>query len=62
MLILKRTTGQSIVINNNVKLTVIEMRDHVVRLGFEADKSIPIHRLEVQRLIEEKEGLEPPAA
>jgi carbon storage regulator CsrA len=30
-----------------LKVTVLEIRDGKVRLGFEGDKEIPVHRLEV---------------
>lgn len=47
MLVLARKTGQSIVINDNIELLVIEVRGDQVRLGIEAPKSIPVHRKEL---------------
>ncbi len=47
MLILARKVGQSIVINDNIELLVIEVRGDQVRLGIDAPKSIPVHRKEV---------------
>ncbi len=48
MLVLSRAIGESIIIDNGrIKVTVNEYRDGLVRLGFEADPSIVIDRLEV---------------
>lgn len=47
MLVLARKVGQSIVINDNIELLVIEVRGDQVRLGIEAPKSIPVHRKEL---------------
>ena len=53
MLILSRKNGESVVIGENdgiqrlVKVTVLDVRGRKVRLGFEVDASVPIHRLEV---------------
>ncbi len=47
MLVLARKVGQSIVINENIELLVIEVRGDQVRLGIEAPKSIPVHRKEL---------------
>lgn len=47
MLVLARKVGQSIVINDNIEILVIEVRGDQVRLGIEAPKSIPVHRKEL---------------
>lgn len=47
MLVLARKVGQSIVINDNITLLVIEVRGDQVRLGIEAPRSIPVHRKEL---------------
>lgn len=47
MLVLARKVGQSIVINDNIELLVIEIRDGIVRLGFDAPRSVPIVRKEL---------------
>jgi carbon storage regulator CsrA len=53
MLILSRKTLESVVVGGTggiehlLKVTVLEIRGSYVRLGFEADATIPIHRLEV---------------
>ena len=47
MLVLARKTGQSIVINDNVEILVIEVRGDQVRLGIEAPREIPVYRKEL---------------
>jgi carbon storage regulator len=47
MLVLTRKPGESIVIGNEVTVTVIEIRNGQVRLGIEAPRSIEVHRTEV---------------
>lgn len=47
MLVLARKVGQSIVINDDIEILVIEVRGDQVRLGIEAPKSIPVHRKEL---------------
>jgi carbon storage regulator len=47
MLVLSRKKNESIVINNDITVTVVEIRDDKVRLGLVAPKEVPIHRQEV---------------
>jgi carbon storage regulator len=47
MLVLTRKQGESIVIGNEVTVTVVEVRPGQVRLGIEAPRSIEVHRKEV---------------
>lgn len=47
MLVLSRKKNESIVINNDITVTVVEIRGDKVRLGIVAPKQIPVHRLEV---------------
>ncbi len=47
MLVLARKVGQSIVINDNIEILVIEVRGDQVRLGIEAPRAIPVHRKEL---------------
>ncbi|MFQ3550149.1 MAG: carbon storage regulator, partial [Armatimonadota bacterium] len=44
MLVLARKVGQSIIINENIELLVLEVRGDQVRLGIEAPRNIPVHR------------------
>ncbi len=54
MLILSRRIGEKIVINDEVTVTVLELRGKQVKLGFDAPKEIGIHRSEVYEKLEEK--------
>ena len=47
MLVLSRKKNESIVINNDVTITVVEIRGDKVRLGIVAPKDVPVHRQEV---------------
>ena len=51
MLVLTRKAGESIVVGNSVRITVIETSPGVVRLGFEAPAEVSIYREEVYREI-----------
>jgi carbon storage regulator len=47
VLVLTRRIGESIVIANNITVTVLEVRGEVVRLGIAAPREIAVHRQEV---------------
>lgn len=47
MLVLSRKKNESIVINNDITIVVVEIRGDKVRLGIEAPKEMPVHRREV---------------
>lgn len=47
MLVLSRKKNESVVINDDITVVVVEIKGDKVRLGFEADKNIPIHRHEI---------------
>jgi carbon storage regulator len=51
MLVLSRKKNESIVIDENIVITIVEIRGDKVRLGIEAPKEIPIHRSEVHDAI-----------
>lgn len=51
MLVLSRQLDESILIGDNVKITVVDIRGDKVRLGITADPSISIHREEVYNAI-----------
>ncbi len=51
MLVLSRKKNESIVINDDVVITVIEVRGDKVRLGIQAPREIPVHRKEVRDAI-----------
>ena len=56
MLILTRKKGEEIVVNNNVVITIVEIRGDKVRLGVEAPKEVPVHRREVFDAIRRNEA------
>ena len=47
MLVLSHKKNESIVINNDITIVVVEIRGDKVRLGVEAPKEVPVHRREV---------------
>jgi carbon storage regulator len=51
MLVLSRKKNESIVINNDIVITVVEIRGDKVRLGIVAPKDVPVHREEVYEAI-----------
>lgn len=53
MLVLKRKVDQTVVIGDGIRVKVLEIRGGSVRLGFTADKTVPINREEVQQRIDE---------
>ena len=65
MLALSRKKGEALVVNNNVEITVLEIRGDQVKLGISAPKDVSIYRKEVYLQIQEEnkaslspEGLE----
>lgn len=52
MLVLSRQRDQSIIINDNVVVTIVDIRGDKVRLGIEAPSEIPVHRREVFEAIQ----------
>jgi len=59
MLVLSRKKNESIVINNDITITVVEIRGDKVRLGIVAPKEVPVHRQEVYDAIHGKDPNEP---
>ncbi|MFP6587688.1 MAG: carbon storage regulator CsrA [Pirellulaceae bacterium] len=55
MLVLSRKKNESIVINNNITIVVVDIRGDKVRLGVDAPKEIPVHRREVYDAIQNNE-------
>ena len=51
MLVLSRKKNESIVINDDITIVVVEIRGDKVRLGVDAPKEIPVHRNEVYEAI-----------
>jgi carbon storage regulator len=54
MLVLSRKKNESIIINTDIIVTVVEIRGDKVRLGIVAPKEVPVHRQEVFEAIHGK--------
>jgi len=55
MLVLSRKKNESIVINDDITIVIVEIRGDKVRLGVEAPKEVPVHRREVYDAIKRAE-------
>jgi carbon storage regulator len=57
MLVLSRQKDESIMIGDDIKITIVDVRGDKVRLGIEAPRKVSVHRIEVYEAIQrEKEG------
>ena len=57
MLILTRRISESVIIGNDVKITVLGVKGNQVRLGIDAPKEVSVHREEIyERIQNEKNG------
>lgn len=54
MLALSRKTGESIVVDNDVEITILEIKGEQVKIGIKAPKSIPVYRKEIFAQIQEE--------
>ncbi len=54
MLALSRKLGETIVINDNIEITVLDIQRDQIKLGITAPKSVPIHRKEIYLQIQEE--------
>ncbi len=63
MLILTRRVGESLMIGDNVNVTVLGIKGNQVRLGVNAPKEVAVHREEIyQRIQREQSGMKSPDA
>ena len=59
MLILTRRIGETLIIGDDVNITVLGVKGNQVRLGINAPKDVSVHREEIYlRIQQEKEGVE----
>ena len=56
MLVLSRQKDESIVIGDDVEITIVDIRGNKVRLGITAPKDIPVHRREVYEAIQREKS------
>lgn len=53
MLALARKVNESIVINDNVEVTILEIKGDQIKIGIEAPKSVPVYRKEIYSQIQD---------
>lgn len=53
MLVLTRREGEQIVIGDNIKLTVVQIKGGTVRIGIEAPREVPVSRVEPEKKSEQ---------
>ncbi|MEM9712211.1 MAG: carbon storage regulator CsrA [Actinomycetota bacterium] len=51
MLVLSRRKGESVIIGDNVTITVVDVRGDQIRLGIDAPRSVKVYREEVYRQV-----------
>ena len=61
MLALSRRKNEAIVIDNNIEITILEVKGDQVKIGVNAPKEVPVYRKEVYMQIQEsnKEAVNP---
>ncbi len=53
MLTLSRKKGESLVINNNIEVTILDIRGDQIKVGIAAPREVPIYRKEIYLEIQE---------
>lgn len=56
MLVLSRKKNESIIIDDRIVITVVEIRGDKVRLGINAPRDVPVHRSEVFELLKRQQA------
>lgn len=47
MLVLSRRIGESVVVGDNIAITILEVRGDIVRVGIDAPRDVKVHRAEL---------------
>ncbi len=58
MLILTRRIGETLMINDDITISVLGIKGHQVRLGINAPKEVSVHREEIYQRIQEEKSRE----
>ncbi len=58
MLVLSRQKDESIIIGDDVEITIVDVRGDKVRLGINAPRSISVHRKEIYEAIQREKAQE----
>jgi carbon storage regulator len=56
MLVLSRKKNESIIVDDRIVITVVEIRGDKVRLGINAPRDVPVHRSEVFELLKKQQA------
>ena len=59
MLVLSRRIGETLIIGDNVKVTILGVSGNQARIGISAPKDVSVHREEIYRRIQEKDQESP---
>ncbi len=59
MLVLSRQRDESIIIGDNIKITIVDIRGDKIRIGIEAPPEIAVHREEVYDAIQRDKQSKP---
>lgn len=54
MLVLTRRKGESLIINDNITVTIIGVRGDTVKMGIEAPREVAVHREEIHKRIQQQ--------
>ena len=54
MLILTRLAGESVMIGDDITITVLEIKEKQIRLGIKAPRAVPVHREEIYERIQQQ--------
>ncbi|MCV2499861.1 MAG: carbon storage regulator CsrA [Candidatus Lightella neohaematopini] len=57
MLILTRRVGETLIINDNITVTILNIKGNQIRIGINAPKEISVHRKEVYQRLKTKNKL-----